>query len=92
MDITESIRLVCEAAGNGDKEAIAIQSCIPSEMTYMGLYPQYIKAFDILPTELYPKNGNLTNVADKELHNLQTHLEYMQTKVMGFANNTEPLS
>lgn len=45
----EAIRLVSEAACNGDGEAIAIQTCVPDDMHFMGLYPHTMKTFDIAP-------------------------------------------
>jgi hypothetical protein len=52
----EAIRLVCEAVQNGDTEARGIQTCIPNEMAYMGLYPHVMKRFDIFP-EVITKEG-----------------------------------
>jgi hypothetical protein len=52
-NISESIIMVCDAACNGDKEARAIQTCIPNEMAFIGLYPHIMKNFDIKPEQLH---------------------------------------
>jgi hypothetical protein len=45
LNLSEAIRLVCEAACCNDNEAIIIQNYIPDKMSYIGLYPHVMKSF-----------------------------------------------
>lgn len=47
-NVREAIRMVCEVA-HSDAEAAYIQSFIPSEMHFMGLYPHIQKTFEGMP-------------------------------------------
>jgi hypothetical protein len=45
-NVNEAIRMVCEAAPR-DEEAARLQAYIPTEMSYIGLYPHVMKSFDM---------------------------------------------
>ena len=60
----EAIRLVCEAACDGDEEARGVQTCIPREMSYMGLYPHIMEPSDIKPDVRPTPDGIITNMKD----------------------------
>lgn len=47
-NVGEAIRMVCEVA-HSDSEASYLQSFIPSEMHFMGLYPHVQRPFDTMP-------------------------------------------
>jgi len=59
---SEAIRQVCAAACYGDKEAQGVQTCIPDEMAYMGLYPHIMEKIDIIPEGSNKRN---TEMLDK---------------------------
>lgn len=68
----EAIRLVSEAACNGDGEAIAIQTCVPDEMHFMSLYPHTMKVYEFVTDNLTQESKKNINILLDAVNNVAT--------------------